>query len=1002
MQISNNSYTGINRPSQDFQTSSESPLLPPAERAKTEVGQHASISRASPSSFAERTTRRALLAKLHKHAYEVEFLSDLQTIHNQNVDKVHEQVDAFIETFVAEKPDALSTEIRDGISSNLGQILEDAQLDISCYQELADMKAENGKHLIFSSLSVPLLKDAPLCFQLFHSKPEQTTPIHNPLNPAEASPQPVLAECASYVVDVMIDDSIKNPEDNPVTTVHAYPMDGISVDQTVAVQSEFAGFKNPKSAVYSAYDTYVEKVKTGGADRTPIPEIGANNLLEHLKANKFGANPVIVDIRESNEVQRSGALHIEGARILHVPRGVAIAKILADFPDRNTHLVLTCRGHTRSVFLAADLQALGYNSTVVSDGAMGCAKQGLMKAYDADSKTAGKWDEELDLAPPALTEHIRQLKSSIVAMTPEELASGLKEMNLVVFDVRQENERSSGVIPNTQWVPAGEFEKKARFHAHNLNTPIVIYSADDGDYRALIAARNLMEMGYPNVKYLEGGYKNHMDQDVSAASSSSEIYLRTKEIQEEQESPFLSAAASLNHDFVQDLDMALGTKEIQEEQESPLLSSAHDSDEDLQIKNRVKPKMLGDLPDSREILLNSKNLAARTLGIALAAAQTEFKNKKEHYEQCCQIYDAAEMLYGLCDVNDSVLQNLHLDGMTPKDYALTTEEYLSIAADVDVQLHDEHGVAAVFERNSQNSQNARAADRVRYMLMNKTRSTAEKVLSHTFDAAESILSYTAAAIRNPRTRATVAKVRSYTSDAAASILSYSAATIRNPKKRATAAKALSHISDAAASSLSYSVAAISNPSLYRRSMASGATWSFAAVLNSISRASSPQNQTVAGFVSDATNFGAAIASMVATAMSHQSKDQNKVNLAVNYSNALWMTSAAGAFGSGIQAILNGRKLANPHGMSALAYAASGLGLAGDAANFASAQAGIASTTMSDGGNVTLNKLSAELWMAGTALGTASTLLGKWNESRQEREANRLREIELSEIELSVP
>lgn len=165
MHINNNPYISINRSSQDFQTASASSSSPPAERAKTTVERQAITRRASASSL-----QLALLAKIHEHAYEVEFLPGLQTIHNQNVDKVHEQVDAFIETFVAKNPEALSTEIRDGISSNLEQILKDAQLDISCYQKLGDMKAEDGKHLIFSSLGVSLLKDAPLCFQLFHSE----------------------------------------------------------------------------------------------------------------------------------------------------------------------------------------------------------------------------------------------------------------------------------------------------------------------------------------------------------------------------------------------------------------------------------------------------------------------------------------------------------------------------------------------------------------------------------------------------------------------------------------------------------------------------------------------------------------------------------------------------------------------------------------------------------------------------------------------------------------
>lgn len=938
MKISNN--VNINISAEGFQTASESPSSPPVERAKTQVEQQAPTSKESASSFTGKAKRLALLEQIQEeHAYEVQLLSGTQTIHNWNVDKVHEQIEAFIEKFFAEKPDALSTEIRDGISSNLGQILKDAQLDISCYRALGNRKAEYGKHLIFSSLSVPLLKDAPLCFQLFHFKPGQTTPVHHHPNPAEDSRQTALVECASYVVEGMINERLydgenqraektSNSEDQPATTVHAYTMDGISDGQTVAVQSKFDGFENPKSAVYLAYDALVEKVKTGGAKRVPVQEIAAKDLLTALKENKFGANPVIVDIRESKEVQRHGVLHIEGANMVHVPRGVAIAKILKNFPDSNTHLVLSCRDGARSALLADELRALGYKSTGVADGAIGCAQQGLMKAYDASSHTVDKWNEELDLAlaPPALTEHIQQLKSSISAIPAEEWATGLEKGSVVVFDVRQENEQSSGVIPNAQRVLAGEFEKKARFHAHDLSTPIAIYSGGDGDYRALIAARNLMEMGYSNVKYLEGGYKNHIDQGVPDGSPSSEIPQGTKEIEEEQESPLLSAAASTNHDFSEDLEWqnsppVPGNKDRQAHHIGGARWSPR-PEQAQAIRNRARPITLDDLQKSREVLFSSKNLAARMLGTALERVQTQFKNGRitpmVHVEQCSQILEAAKMLYGSRDVEDDVLRKLNLDKMTRENNALTKEEYFSIMDDVDVQLDAEHGVDAVLQRK-------RAADRHRRAFLNLI-----------------------------KVDSSLAKITT---------------------------KGLSHACDAAASTLSYSAAALSNSSLYKRSMASGASWTTSAALNSISRALSDQDRTVVGLLSDAADFGAGIVSMAAAGLSHESNpNQKAINYAATSSNVLWIT--AGMLAS-VSAIQSGRRLASQFGMSALAYTAIGLSIAGDWANVAAAGVGIASTATSDGSNSTLNKFSAGIWMAGTVLSTTGTILRRVDESRQE-------------------
>jgi len=212
-------------------------------------------------------------------------------------------------------------------------------------------------------------------------------------------------------------------------------------------------------------------------------------------------------------------------------------------------------------------------------------------------------------------------------------------------------------------------------------------------------------------------------------------------------------------------------------------------------------------------------------------------------------------------------------------------------------------------------------------------------------------------------------------------------------------KAISHLFDAAASTLSYSAAAVNNSSLYTRSMASGAAWTMSAALNNTSSVLSYRGQNVMGVLSNVANLGAGIASIVTTRLANvPNPNQKTINYAATSSNALWVTSAMLASASTISAIHNGRKLASTYGISALAYTATGVGIAGDLANGAAAAVGIASTATSDGSNITLNKLSAGLWMAGTVLGTTSTILKGVNEHRQEKEANRPEEdIELSSV-----
>ena len=554
MQVGSNHH--LNSYAQNIDTLSESPLSP-GKAGETTTAQQAGTSKAGVSSSAGKARQLDLLKDIIKrHTYEAKVLPSPQASHDQNVDKVHEQVKAFIDEFVADHPDASAVSIRNGISENIERILRKAQLDIRCYQAFGERKAEYGKYLIFSSLSVPQLKDAPLCFQLFHFAPGQTTPIHNHPNPDQDSRQAVLVECASYVVDGSINErlydgnsathqaektgkeyrdagsrraidnpgknpphSIKNVSGKPTTTVHAYTMDGISEGQAVAVQSKFVRIKNPESALYKAYDALIKKIGAGGDGNEPVRKIAASDLQSALNNKQFGPNPVIVDIRESKEVRKEGApqLHIQNVNMLHAPRGVAIANVLKDFPDRNAHLILACHDGARSVLLADELRSLGYKSTAVSDGAVGLERTGLAKKHGVNSHAIDKWDEGLDVNLPVLAEHVRKLKSDIAAISVEELKAGLEKETLLVFDVRQESEQSSGVIPNAQRVPAGEFEKKARFHAHDFSTPVVIYSGGDSDYRSLVAAKNLMAMGYSNVKYLEGGYKTFLSHAASAS-----------------------------------------------------------------------------------------------------------------------------------------------------------------------------------------------------------------------------------------------------------------------------------------------------------------------------------------------------------------------------------------------------------------------------------------------------------------------------------------------------
>jgi sulfur-carrier protein adenylyltransferase/sulfurtransferase len=73
-----------------------------------------------------------------------------------------------------------------------------------------------------------------------------------------------------------------------------------------------------------------------------------------------------------------------------------------------------------------------------------------------------------------------------------------------VIDVREQDEYVQGYIPGARWIPRGFLESRIEDAVPNRETPIVLYCA--GGTRSALSARALGELGYTNVKSLEGGF----------------------------------------------------------------------------------------------------------------------------------------------------------------------------------------------------------------------------------------------------------------------------------------------------------------------------------------------------------------------------------------------------------------------------------------------------------------------------------------------------------------
>lgn len=88
-----------------------------------------------------------------------------------------------------------------------------------------------------------------------------------------------------------------------------------------------------------------------------------------------------------------------------------------------------------------------------------------------------------------------------------------------LIDVREKNEWDEGHIPGARHIPRGYLELRVENAMPDKDRPIVLYCA--GGVRSVLAARTLQEMGYQNVKSVEGGFTAWKDLGLPVTTSRS-------------------------------------------------------------------------------------------------------------------------------------------------------------------------------------------------------------------------------------------------------------------------------------------------------------------------------------------------------------------------------------------------------------------------------------------------------------------------------------------------
>jgi rhodanese-related sulfurtransferase len=77
--------------------------------------------------------------------------------------------------------------------------------------------------------------------------------------------------------------------------------------------------------------------------------------------------------------------------------------------------------------------------------------------------------------------------------------------NLILVDVREDNEWAKGHLPGAVHMGKGVIERDIEQQVSDTGTKLVLYCG--GGFRSALAADNLQKMGYTNVESMDGGWR---------------------------------------------------------------------------------------------------------------------------------------------------------------------------------------------------------------------------------------------------------------------------------------------------------------------------------------------------------------------------------------------------------------------------------------------------------------------------------------------------------------
>jgi len=213
-----------------------------------------------------------------------------------------------------------------------------------------------------------------------------------------------------------------------------------------------------------------------------------------------GQDLVIVDSRPFEEYHRMnipGSTDMPGAELAYRIHDVA--------PDPETLIVVNCAGRTRSIIGAQSLINAGIPNRVAAlkDGTMGWHLAGFELEHGATRRAAAPGADGSAKARAAAARVAGRFGVQTVSATEAAAWQSDPTRTTFLLDVRSPDEFAAGHLTGFRNAPGGQLVQATDEYMAVRNARVVL--ADDDGVRATMTASWLIQMGWPDVRVLQGG-----------------------------------------------------------------------------------------------------------------------------------------------------------------------------------------------------------------------------------------------------------------------------------------------------------------------------------------------------------------------------------------------------------------------------------------------------------------------------------------------------------------